>query len=147
MNDRARNRVAPVRLNLLVPITLGTLAAACVVVFAATLGTMPHAGTGVIISLSLAGALLLFSVAWAVFHILLVRPVQTLTRETENLTLTQQNRALLMPPRHALERLPRAVEELARKLALARAETGEAIAAGVAGERLEALVSFSKAAA
>ena len=131
------------RLNLLVPITLGTLAAACVLVFAVTLGTMPHAGTGVIISLSFAGALLLFSVAWAVFHILLVRPVQTLTREAETLALTQQNRALLMPPRHALERLPRAVEELARKLAVARAETAEAIAA--ASRRTEEQKSWLEA--
>ena len=77
MNDRPPYRVAPVRLNLLVPITLGTLAAACVLVFAATLGTIPDAGTGVIISLSFAGALLLFSVAWAVFfwtgHLVAIR--------------------------------------------------------------------------
>ena len=143
MNDRPPYRVAPVRLNLLVPITLGTLAAACVLVFAATLGAIPDAGTGVIISLSFAGALLLFSVAWAVFHILLVRPIQTLTREAETLALTQQDRALLMPLRHALERLPRAVEELAKKLAVARADTAVAIAA--ASRRTEEQKSWLEA--
>ncbi len=116
------------RLKLLVPIILGTLAAACVLVSAATLRSMPQASVGEIVSLSFAGALLLFLAAWAVLHIWLVRPMEILTREAETLALTKQNRGLLMPSRHALERLPRVVEELARKLADARTETAEAIA-------------------
>ena len=57
-----------------------------------------------------------------------MRPIQVLTGEAETLALTQQSRGLLMPCRHALERLPRAVEQLAQKLAAARAGTAEAIA-------------------
>jgi DNA polymerase III subunit epsilon len=97
-------------------------------VSAVTLRTMPGARIGVIVSLSFAGALLVFLAAWAVLQVWLVRPIQILTREAETLALTQQDRRLLMPSRHALERLPRVVEKLARKLAEARTETAEAIA-------------------
>jgi DNA polymerase-3 subunit epsilon len=57
-----------------------------------------------------------------------VRPIQALTGEAETLALTRQNRGLLMPSRHALERLPHAVAQLAQKLAAARTGTAEAIA-------------------
>jgi DNA polymerase-3 subunit epsilon len=77
---------------------------------------------------SFGGMLVLFSAAWAVFHVWVVRPIQALTGEAETLALTRQNRGLLMPSRHALERLPHAVAQLAQKLAAARTGTAEAIA-------------------
>ncbi len=136
MNERSRSGVAPLRLHVLVPIVLATLAGACFLVVAAVLGSLTHAqGTieehlpriGALMLASFAGMLVLFAAAWAVFHAWIVRPLQALTREAETLALTQQNRGLLMPARHALERLPRAVELLARKFAAARTETAEAI--------------------
>jgi DNA polymerase-3 subunit epsilon len=137
MNERARKSVAPVRLNLLVPLVLGTLAGTCFLVAAVVLGSITQARgpiedhlprIGFLMLASFGGMLVLFSAAWAVLHLWLVRPIQTLTGEAETLALTQQNRGLLMPSRHALERLPRAVEQLAQKLAAARAGTAEAIA-------------------
>ena len=137
MNERARKSVAPVRLNVLVPLVLGTLAGACFLVAAVVLGSLTQARgpiedhlprIGFLMLASFGGMLLLFSAAWAVLHVWLVRPIQALTGEAETLALTQQNRGLLMPSRHALERLPRAVEQLAQKLAAARAGTAEAIA-------------------
>jgi DNA polymerase III subunit epsilon len=137
MNERARKSIAPVRLNVLVPLVLGTLAAACFLVSAVVLGSITQARgpieehlprLGYLMLASFGGMLVLFSAAWAVLHLWIVRPIQVLTGEAETLALTQQDRGLLMPPRHALERLPRAVEQLARKLAAARAGTAEAIA-------------------
>ncbi len=77
---------------------------------------------------SFGGMLVLFAAAWAILYLWVVRPIQILTGEAETLALTQQNRGLLMPSRHALERLPRAVEQLAQKLAATRGGTAEAIA-------------------
>jgi DNA polymerase III subunit epsilon len=137
MNERARKRVAPVRLNVLLPLVLGTLAGACFLVSAVVLGSITQARgpieehlprIGTLMLVSFGGMLLLFAAAWAVLHLWVVRPIQILTGEAETLALTQQNRELLMPSRHALERLPRAVERLAQKLAAARTGTGEAIA-------------------
>jgi DNA polymerase III subunit epsilon len=137
MNERTRKNAAPVRLNLLVPLVLGTLAAACFLVSAVVLGSITQARgpiedhlprIGFLMLASFGGMLMLFSAAWAVLHLWLVQPIQALTGEAETLALTQQNRRLLMPSRHALERLPRAVEQLAQKLAAARAGTAEAIA-------------------
>ena len=137
MNERARKGVAPVRLNVLVPLVLGTLAGACFLVSAVVLGSITQARgpieehlprIGSLMLASFGGMLVLFSAAWAVLHVWVVRPIQILTGEAETLALTQQNRGLLMPSRHALERLPRAVEQLAQKLAAARAGTAEAIA-------------------
>jgi DNA polymerase III subunit epsilon len=137
MNERARKGVAPVRLNVLVPLVLGTLAGACFLVAAVVLGSITQARgpieehlprIGALMLVSFGGMLVLFAAAWAVLHVWVVRPIQILTGEAETLTLTQQNRELLMPARHALERLPRAVEQLAQKLAAARAGTAEAIA-------------------
>lgn len=137
MNERARKGVAPVRLNVLVPLVLGTLAGACFLVLAVVLGSITQARgpieehlprVGYLMLASFGGMLVLFSAAWAVLHLWIVRPIQVLTGEAETLALTQQDRGLLMPPRHALERLPRAVEQLARKFAAARAGTAEAIA-------------------
>jgi DNA polymerase-3 subunit epsilon len=123
------------RLNALVPVVLGTLAGACFLVTAALLGSIAQRGAGeddvsvgVLMSLSFAAVLLLVAAAWAVVYSWLVRPIQALTREAETLALTKQNRALMIPSRHALERLPRAVEQLAQKLAAARIETAAAIA-------------------
>jgi len=137
MNERARKAVAPVRLNVLVPLVLGALAAACFLVSAVVLGSITHARgpieehlprIGALMLASFGGMLLLFAAAWAILYLWVVRPIQILTGEAETLALTQQNRGLLMPSRHALERLPRAVEQLAQKLAAARAGTAEAIA-------------------
>jgi DNA polymerase III subunit epsilon len=135
MNERVRT--APVRLHVLVPIVLATLAGVCFIVLAAVLGSLTQSRgaieehlprIGFLMLASFGAMLVLFAVAWAVLHLWLVRPMQILTSEAETLALTQQDRGLLLPPRHALERLPRAVEQLARKLAAARAETAEAIA-------------------
>jgi DNA polymerase III subunit epsilon len=124
-------------LKVLVPVVLGAVAAACFLVSAVVLGLITQARgpieehlprIGFLMLASFGGTLLLFSAAWAVLHLWIVRPIQVLTSETETLTLTHQNRALLMPSRHALERLPRVVEQLAQKLAAARAGTAEAIA-------------------
>ena len=137
MNERARKGVAPVRLNMLVPLVLGTLAGACFLVSAVVLGSITHARgpieehlprIGSLMLVSFGSMLVLFSAAWAVLYSWVVRPIQVLTGEAETLALTQQNCGLLMPSRHALERLPRAVEQLAQKLAAARAGTAEAIA-------------------
>src|SRR5262245_58963025 len=137
MNKQARKGVAPVRLNVLIPLVLGTLAGACFLVAAVVLGSITQARgpieehlprIGALMLLSFGGMLVLFSAAWAVLHLWVVRPIRILTGEAETLALTQQNRGLLMPSRHALERLPRAVEQLAQKLAAARAGTVEAIA-------------------
>ena len=137
MNERAHKGVAPVRLNVLVPLVLATLAGACFLVSAVVLGSitqargpieehLPHIGA--LMLASFGGMLVLFAAAWAILHLWVVRPMQILTGEAETLALTQQNRGVLMPSRHALERLPRAVEQLAQKLAAARAGTAEAIA-------------------
>jgi len=137
MNERARKAVAPVRLNVLVPLVLGTLAGACFLVSAVVLGSITQARgpieehlprIGALMLASFGGMLALFAAAWAILHLWVVRPIQILTGEAETLALTQQNRGVLMPSRHALERLPRAVEQLAQKLAAARAGTAEAIA-------------------
>jgi DNA polymerase-3 subunit epsilon len=137
MSERARKGVPPVRLNVLLPLVLGTLAGACFLVSAVVLGSITQARgpieehlprIGVLMLVSFGGMLVLFAAAWAVLHVWVVRPIQILTGEAETLALTQQNRSLLMPSRHALERLPRAVEQLAQKLAAARAGTAEAIA-------------------
>src|SRR6266581_5242681 len=137
MNERARKAVAPVRLNVLVPLVLGTLAGVCFLVSAVVLGSITQARgpieehlprIGALMLLSFGGMLVLFSAAWAILHLWVVRPIQILTGEAETLALTQQNRGVLMPSRHALERLPRTVEQLAQKLAAARAGTAEAIA-------------------
>jgi len=137
MNERARKGVPPVRLNMLLPLVLGTLAGACFLVAAVVLGSITQARgpieeylprIGVLMLVSFGGMLVLFATAWAVLHVWVVRPIQILTGEAETLALTQQNRSLLMPSRHALERLPRAVEQLAQKLAAVRAGTAEAIA-------------------
>jgi DNA polymerase-3 subunit epsilon len=137
MNERARKGVAPVRLNVLVPLVLGTLAGACFLVLAVVLGSITQARgpieehlarIGSLMLVSFGGMLVLFSAAWAILHLWVVRPIQVLTGEAETLALTQQSRGLLMPSRHALERLPRAVEQLAQKLAAARAGTVGAIA-------------------
>jgi DNA polymerase III subunit epsilon len=137
MSERARKGVPPVRLNVLLPLVLGTLAGACFLVSAVVLGSITQARgpieehlprIGVLMLVSFGGMLVLFAAAWAVLHVWVVRPIQILTGEAETLALTQQNRDLLMPSRHALERLPRAVEQLAQKLAAARAGTAEAIA-------------------
>ncbi len=137
MNERARKGVPPVRLNMLLPLVLGTLAGACFLVAAVVLGSITQARgpieehlprIGVLMLVSFGGMLMLFATAWAVLHVWVVRPIQILTGEAETLALTQQNRSLLMPSRHALERLPRAVEQLAQKLAAVRAGTAEAIA-------------------
>jgi DNA polymerase III subunit epsilon len=131
MSERARQGSAPVRLHVLVPLVLGILAGVCFLVSAAVLGWIAHEQhrpIGALLSLVFGGMLLLFAVAWAVLHWWVVRPIQVLTGEAETLALTQQNRGLLMSPSHALERLPRAVEHLAHKLAAARAGTAEAVA-------------------
>jgi DNA polymerase-3 subunit epsilon len=137
MNERARKAVAPVRLNVLVPLVLGTLAGACFLVSAVVLGSITQARgpieehlprIGALMLASFGGMLVLFAAAWAILHLWVVRPIQILTGEAETLALTRQNRGVLMPSRHALERLPRAVEQLAQKLAAARAGTAEAIA-------------------
>lgn len=137
MNEGARKGVAPVRLNMLVPLVLGTLGGACFLVLAVVLGSITHARgpieehlprIGSLMLVSFGSMLVLFSAAWAVLYSWVVRPIQVLTGEAETLALTQQSRGLLMPCRHALERLPRAVEQLAQKLAAARAGTAEAIA-------------------
>src|SRR5262245_39518465 len=137
MNERARKGAAPVRLNVLVPLVLGTFAGACFLVVAVVLGSITQARgpieehlprVGYLMLVSFGGMLVLFSAAWAVLYVWVVRPIQVLTGEAETLALTQQSRGLLMPSRHALERLPRAVEQLAQKLAAARAGTVEAIA-------------------
>ena len=137
MNERARKSVTPVRLNALVPLVLATLAGACFLVSAAVLGALTQAKgpieehlprIGSLMLASFGGILLLFSAAWAVLHLWIVRPIRILTGEAETLALTRQGRGLLMPSRHALERLPRAVEQLAQKLAAARAGTAEAVA-------------------
>jgi DNA polymerase-3 subunit epsilon len=137
MNERARNGPAPVRLNVLVPLVLAALAGACFLVSAVVLASITQARgpieehlprIGTLMLVSFGGILALFSAAWALLHAWVVRPIRTLTSEAETLALTQQDRGLLMPSRHALERLPRAVEQLAQKLAAARSGTGEAIA-------------------
>jgi DNA polymerase-3 subunit epsilon len=137
MNERVRRGGAPVRLHVLVPLVLGTLAGACFLVAAVVLGSITQARgpiedhlprLGTLMLVGFAGMLVLFAAAWAVFHRWIVRPIEVLTAEAETLALTQQDRGLLMPSRHALERLPRAVEQLARKLVAARAGTAEAIA-------------------
>src|SRR6266568_7386330 len=137
MNERARKGVAPVRLNVLVLLVLGTLAGACFLVSAVVLGSITQARgpieehlprIGALMLLSFGGMLVLFSAAWAILHLWVVRPIQILTGEAETLAVTQQSRGLLMPSRHALERLPRAVEQLAQKLAATRGGTAEAIA-------------------
>ncbi len=137
MNERARKESAPVRLKVLVPLVLGALAGACFLVSAAVLGSITQARgpieehlprIGSLMLACLGGMLLLFSAAWAVLHVWVVRPIQALTSEAETLALTHQNRAVAMPSRHALERLPGAVGQLAQKLAAARAGTAEAIA-------------------
>ncbi len=137
MNEQGRKGVTPVRLNVLVPLVLGMLAGACFLVVAAVLGALTQAKgpieehlprIGSLMLASFGGILLLFSAAWAVLHLWLVRPIRILTGEAETLALTRQRRGLLMPSRHALERLPRAVEQLAQKLAAARAGTAEAVA-------------------
>jgi DNA polymerase-3 subunit epsilon len=152
MNERARKRVAPVRLNVLVPLVLGTLAGACFLVSAVVLGSITQARgpieehlprLGSLMLVSFGGILVLFSAAWAVLYLWVVRPIQVLTGEAETLALTQQSRGLLMPARHALERLPRAVEQLAQRLAAARAGTGEAIAS--ATQRAEEQKSWLEA--
>jgi DNA polymerase III subunit epsilon len=152
MNERARKRVAPVRLNVLVPLVLGTLAGACFLVSAVVLGSITQARgpieehlprLGSLMLVSFGGMLVLFSAAWAVLYLWIVRPIQALTGEAETLALTQQSRGLLMPSRHALERLPRAVEQLAQRLAAARAGTGEAIAS--ATQRAEEQKSWLEA--
>jgi DNA polymerase III subunit epsilon len=125
------------RLNVVVPAVLGALAGACFLVSAVALGLIAQARgpiedhlprIGVLISASFGGVLALFFAAWALLHSWLVRPIQALTSEAETLALTHQNRGLLMPPNHALERLPRAVETLAQKLAAAHTERAVAIA-------------------
>jgi DNA polymerase-3 subunit epsilon len=137
MNERARKGAAAMRLNVLVPLVLGTLAGACFLVAAVALGSITQARgpieehlprIGYLILASFGGMLVLFSAAWAILYLWVVRPIQVLTGEAETLALTQQSRGLLMPFHHALERLPRAVEQLAQKLAAARAGTVEAIA-------------------
>jgi DNA polymerase III subunit epsilon len=152
MNERARKRVAPVRLNVLVPLVLGTLAGTCFLVSAVVLGSITQARgpieehlprLGSLMLVSFGGMLVLFSAAWAVLYLWVVRPIQALTGEAETLALTQQSRGLLMPSRHALERLPRAVEQLAQRLAAARAGTGEAIAS--ATQRAEEQKSWLEA--
>jgi len=137
MNERARKGVAPVRLNVLVLLVLGTLAGACFLVSAVVLGSITQARgpieehlprIGALMLASFGGMLALFAAAWAILHLWVVRPIQILTGEAETLAVTQQSRGLLMPSRHALERLPRAVEQLAQKLAATRGGTAEAIA-------------------
>jgi DNA polymerase III subunit epsilon len=137
MNERTHKGMTRVRLNVLVPLVLAALAGACFLVSAVVLGSITQAKgpiedhlprIGSLILLSFGGMLVLFSAAWAVLHLWVVRPIRALTNEAETLALTQQKRGLLMPPRHALERLPRAVEQLAQKLAAAHAGTEEAIA-------------------
>src|SRR5262249_11101911 len=98
---------------------------------------------GALMLASFGGMLVLFSVAWAVFHLWVVRPIQILTGEAETLALTQQNRGLLMPSRDALERLPRAVEQLAPTLTSSRSGTAEAI--GSATQRAEEQKSWLEA--
>ena len=152
MNERARKGGAPVRLRVLVPLVLATLAGACFLVAAAVLGSLTRASgpiedhlprIGFLMLTSFGGMLVLFAAAWAVLHVWVVRPIHALTGEAETLALTPQSRALLMPPRHALERLPRAVEQLAHKLATARGGTAEAIAA--ATQRAEEQKSWLEA--
>jgi DNA polymerase III subunit epsilon len=137
MNERIRKSVAPVRLNLLVPLVLAALAGACVLMLVVVLGSITQAKgpienhlprIGSLMLVGFGGMLVLFSAAWAVLHLWIVRPIRVLTNEAETLALTRQDRGLLMPARHALERLPRAVEQLAQRLAAARAGTEEAIA-------------------
>src|SRR6266536_4011106 len=84
MNERTRKPVAAVRLNVIVPLVLGTLAGACFLVLAVALGSiaqakgpieeyLPHIGS--LLSASFGGMLVLFSAAWAVLHLWIVRPV------------------------------------------------------------------------
>ena len=105
MSELAR-AVAPVRLNLLVPLVLGTLAGACFLVLAVVLGSITQARgpieehlprIGSLMLASFGGMLVLFSAAWAVLYSWVVRPIQVLTGEAETLALTQQSRGLLMP--------------------------------------------------
>ena len=72
MNERARKGVAPVRLNVLVPLVLGTLAGACFLVAAVVLGSLTQARgpiedhlprIGFLMLASFGGMLVLFSAA------------------------------------------------------------------------------------
>src|SRR5262245_62756433 len=115
MNERALKGVAPVRLNVLVPLVLGALAAACFLVSAVVLGSITQARgpieehlprIGYLILASFGGMLVLFSAAWAILYLWVVRPIQGLTGEAETLARTQQSRGLPMPSHHAIDRPP-----------------------------------------
>jgi hypothetical protein len=78
MNERARKGVPPVRLSVLLPLVLGTLAGACFLVSAVVLGSITQARgpieehlprIGALMLASFGGMLVLFSAAWAVLHV------------------------------------------------------------------------------
>jgi DNA polymerase-3 subunit epsilon len=124
------------RLSLLVPLVLAALAGACFLITAVVLGSLTQARgpieehlprIGSLMLASFGGMLVVLAICWAALHAWVVRPIRVLTGEAETLALTQQSRALMMPARHALERLPRAVEQLAHRLAAARAGTEAAV--------------------
>jgi DNA polymerase-3 subunit epsilon len=137
MDERSLGHGAPLRLNVLLPAVLGTLAGACLLVSAVALGVIAQAEgpienhvprIGLLTSVSLAVVLLLFIVAWRLLHVWIVHPVQVLAQEADTLAYTQQDRGLAIPASHALEGLPVAVEKLAHRLAATRAETGQVVA-------------------
>lgn len=138
MAERLRGNLPPVRLNVLIPAVLASLAGACFLVSAVALGWIARAGgpieehiprIGMLMSATFGAVLLLFCATWALLNVWLLRPLRALTQEAETLALTRQTRGLLMPSMHALDGLPRAVEQLAHKLATARSETDAAVAA------------------
>src|SRR5262249_5720119 len=94
MDERARTGVPPVRLNVLVPVVLGLIVAACFLVSAVVLGSMTQARgpieehlprIGTLMLVTFGGMLVLFAAAWAVLHLWVVRPIQILTGEAETL--------------------------------------------------------------
>ena len=77
------------------------------------------------------GALLLFLlalvIAWAVYHLRLVRPLNAITRELETLSHASQVRPLETPDGNALGALPDTLSELVSKFTAAREERRAAI--------------------
>lgn len=142
------------RLRVLVPLTVaavGIVASAVATLGLFSLATasgpvealVPRIGTLASVGFLVAAAAI--AAGAFVLHRKLVVPIETLTSEVRTLTRTPQERALLVPPGHALERLPDAVEQLLGTLASARRETRTAIAAATARaeeqkSRLEAIL-------
>ena len=142
------------RLKVLIPVTLAALTGAAILVPAGALVSLTQARgsieehmprLGLLLSLSVASALLAFAGACLLLYRRLIEPAEALAREARMMAQLQQNRPLPVPPGHPLCDLADGIAALGQRVGSARTQTMAEIAAAthVAEEqksRLEAIL-------